>query len=420
MATASCGKSPAQPDDAETDPNASAVQNLPYHGDRDPSWIYNGLLPALKSPRIVASLKGHTVRVTGLLPSGWSKPLPFYAIQEPSDNGRARVTVVYPIATGNLSDFNPNGSPVRNGPGHYSYIQALPFVPYAGGSHPVQWGGFPYLEYHTGRGLAFHGPITHTPSEWFLKRGPVSHGCNRMQGEHVVELAHLLGIDMGRTWNASTSKRVDLSVDIINDYDVHGGQRVDVNYPVQAGVVRPTGAVRMFPTWDGRDYPRFVCEFRAGRALGPQHCDYKPSNTYNPVTGGAHRIGAIACPQGYSLESVGNSGGKFCSDGTNVWGPFTEAMISRCLSWGGGSQACRSNRWASALALAARGDGLCALGATFDPETGYCVEGENAFGPFPDELVDRCLDEGGGDAACRSARWERSFLLDILKNARRI
>lgn len=56
------------------------------------------------------------------------------------------------------------------------------------------FGGFPFLKY-TWQGHALHGPITGdaAKNEWGLRRGNVSHGCNRMEGEHSVEVAVLLG-----------------------------------------------------------------------------------------------------------------------------------------------------------------------------------------------------------------------------------
>ena len=65
------------------------------------------------------------------------------------------------------------------------------------------FGNFPFLLYTTA-GHALHGPITgdRTADLWGLRRGKVSHGCNRMEGEHVIELSVLLGCpargDQGR------------------------------------------------------------------------------------------------------------------------------------------------------------------------------------------------------------------------------
>jgi peptidoglycan-N-acetylglucosamine deacetylase len=125
-------------------------------------------------------------------------------------------------------------------------------------------------------------------------------------------------------------------------------------------------------------------------------------------------VGVIECPSGYSLLKVGSAGGQLCVNGTDAWGPFTEEMKAGCVAAGGGP-ACESDRWGQAFALSLRGTGLCARGASFDEETGYCTEGANAFGPFPKALVDKCLAAGGGEVACRSARWNRNFLKNILK-----
>lgn len=133
-----------------------------------------------------------------------------------------------------------------------------------------------------------------------------------------------------------------------------------------------------------------------------------------PVT-----LAPIECPAGYSRHDVGDAGGKVCGDGAtldqtqNILGPFTRAMTDKCVAWGGGAP-CHADRWAKAVALSARGTGACPAGASFDPETKYCAEGEDAFGPFPAPLVAKCVAAGGGDAACHSARWNRSFLAGLL------
>src|SRR5690606_3555134 len=107
-------------------------------------------------------------------------------------------------------------------------------------------------------GVAFHGPITSADGEWKLIRGPVSHGCNRMQGEHAVELAHLLGIDMTtKVWSGDTifrDRKIPVRV-LVGEPDTWEGQDVDVSYPARAGVRRPTENVKMFRTWRSQDFP---------------------------------------------------------------------------------------------------------------------------------------------------------------------
>lgn len=130
-------------------------------------------------------------------------------------------------------------------------------------------------------------------------------------------------------------------------------------------------------------------------------------------------VGAIECPNGYDLTPIGSAGGTICTNGTDVWGPFTEAMIKKCISWSAaGPQAeidCRSDRWAKSLAVNARGTALCPIGAEFDNLTGYCSEGDNAFGPFPAALVRQCTAAGGG-SACTKPRWSKKFLRSILEH----
>ena len=276
--SASCGPDSGP---ASDEPDSFDISELRWGSNSDSNkWIYNGMLPALIEPSIVVSLAGHTARVTGFLPNGYSGALPFYAT-EAMVSGRRQVTVVYPVATGATT----------NAPGMYPDIRGLPYVPYAPNSSGdyIPWGGFPFLEYNHRRGIAFHGPITHgvtaTGVEWLLKRGPVSHGCNRMQGEHVVELAHLLGLNMAVTHVAGEARSIRVNVNVIEGYDSVGGQSVDVNYPRVAGAVAPTGAVRMFRTWSSNDFPRWVCAYKSARPLDANHCAYEPAARLDPLTG---------------------------------------------------------------------------------------------------------------------------------------
>lgn len=231
-------------------------------------WIYGGMMPALEAPAITVSLKGHTLRITGQLPAGHSAPLPFYAERGEGN----QVSIVYPIATGATA----------KGPGLYPDIAAIPYVP---STSKAAWGGFPFLEYNHKRGLAMHGPITSADGEWQLIRGPVSHGCNRMQGEHVTELAHLLGIDMTVPHKIESIK-LPVTVNVIEPYDaLPSGALVDVDFVTHKNVVRPTGNVKMFRTWDSRDFPRWVCAYDKNRALGAAHCDYMDASVLDAQTG---------------------------------------------------------------------------------------------------------------------------------------
>gem|GEM_PF-1279773 len=240
----------------------------------DDHWFYSGPIPALKDAKVVASLAGNTAHVVGYLPAGASTTeiaeLPNVKIK--AEGGRTRLDIVYPIATAAPPKTNSR-------PGTYSFYGAKPYRPdgiaytVSQGNHFVPWGGFPFLGYNNG--IAFHGPITSQGAEasanlkvWYLRRGDVSSGCNRMMGEHVTELAHVLGINMRKVWTANqmyesptTAKTV-----VVADYDTLDGKFIDVDYATDVGVTRPgkvhgDSKVVMFGSWvasetpDGKDLP---------------------------------------------------------------------------------------------------------------------------------------------------------------------
>jgi hypothetical protein len=356
VASSSLLASCASTEDTQGTSDTSDLVDKEKSGAASQKWIYVGMLPKLDAPSITVSLKAHTARVTGLLPKGFAGQLPFYAVQSPDANGRTRVTVVYPVATGKV---DPSTGKAPAGPGKYARLYAVPFTPT---NEKAPWGGFPFMTYSPGRGLAFHGPITSVWDaelgewEWRLTRGPVSHGCQRMQGEHVVELANLLGIDMSKPHSAGESKVIDLPVTVSTDYDMFEGHLVDVDYPALASVVRPKGDVKMFPTWDSNDFPRWVCAYDAKRPLDAHHCDAAGPNTRDPLTGASIAVpppawigsacstdadcafsaggAAAACLKASAGASMG-----FCSIPCQGYCP-DKAGANRtfCASWNGGGR----------------------------------------------------------------------------------
>ncbi|MBX3258896.1 MAG: L,D-transpeptidase [Labilithrix sp.] len=240
-------------------------------------WVYNGTMPQLDQPSLTVSLTAHTARVTGFVPAGWNQPLPYYA-DTITEGGRTKVAVVYPIATG--SSVNSQGT-------SYSISRVSPWVPT---NSAATWGGFPFIPYN--RGIAFHGPITASDGEWKLIRGPVSHGCNRMQGEHVTELAHLIGVDMTTTVHrGDATTGLNVPVTVIRKPDVWNGKQVDVNYPAARGVTRPTGPdVKMFPSWSADQLAAFVCplnkrELNGSRTIPENYCARRYQNAFDPAIG---------------------------------------------------------------------------------------------------------------------------------------
>jgi hypothetical protein len=252
-------------------------------------WSYNGVLPELESPKLTVSLAGHTVHVQGLIPTSFKGALPFYVKTE-DVAGRKVLHVAYPIATVGVGGTTESGLPTRN-PEPFAYN-------ICGGDnfHATNsigsFGGFPFIQYvcnhkdFDGRirdGIAFHGPITAVTADgipyWSLLRGPVSHACNRMLGEHVLELAKLTGF--------SRSTKVKPPVTVIKDFDRFGGKKVDVDYPATKWT-RPAAAESVvFPIWqavklraDGTtelQFPKWACE--------ESRCAKLPPNAYDPATG---------------------------------------------------------------------------------------------------------------------------------------
>jgi hypothetical protein len=265
FAAAAC----AAPTDAPSEGTEGSEDDLVAKADEH--WFYNGTLPKLEGAKVTVSLKGHTARVSGLLPAGVTIGALPHVMTKP-EGARTRVDVVYPIATAMPGKSNSR-------PGAYEFQLARPYRPdgvaytIREGEHFVPWGGFPFIAYNGG--IAFHGPITSKDNlaagdlnVWYLRRGAVSGGCNRMMGEHVVELAHLVGINMRKVYEANRAYQdpSNAAVQVIADYDKYNGKYVDVDYPTDEGARRPKAVfpaneIAMFGSWiatempDGKDLP---------------------------------------------------------------------------------------------------------------------------------------------------------------------
>lgn len=293
---------------AEVDDQGASEDEIKKPGnDTTPPWLYEGPMPALEDVKLVTSITGHTLRVTGTLPAGFdAAKLPFYAVAAPSAGGRTKVTVVYPVATGGKKNGQWN-----NVPGHYDHLNVRPYRPRdAGQSGKENWGGFPFLNYHDDRRFAMHGPIDYSDAEdvdgngtkdedWRLVRGRISHGCQRMQGEHVLELTHMLGFDMRYPHstrengpdakNGVEGKYIAADLTVLPEPQLdkvpnpaRGGamEIVDVAYPKHETVAAlPAGqAVNTFKTWDANEMRAWAC------AVKPT--DNPNLNSRIPRTGG--------------------------------------------------------------------------------------------------------------------------------------
>lgn len=266
------------------------------------AYLYTGKLPQLKRTgqnkiHINISTKGLTTRVTGFLSEKVSS-LPAHVKKTGTVDaaGHEEVVIVYPVAIGkqlscwvtrDISNYQHKDCTAL----YRDKIVAYPFNPNGMQSGDEAWGGFPFLQYSS-RAHAFHGPISDTDFQkqkyWRLKRGPVSLGCSRMQGEHVVELSHLIGVPMRKpvkSYKENPITITGLDINVTEDYDRMPakwsnaelrGKYVDVNYPASPSesdknkpdrVPDPVLASRkfptktyVFPTWDAKTLPNQVCE----------------------------------------------------------------------------------------------------------------------------------------------------------------
>lgn len=260
---------------ASSDDGADSTDSDLKKGTTD-QWVYDGLVPHLENINITVSLSAHTARVTGDLPDGFDGDLPYYVETLDKDGGKKEATIVYPIATG--AEVNSQGS-------HYEINSISPWVPTD--AHAT-WGGFPFIPYN--HGIAFHGPITFEDGQWKLIRGPVSHGCNRMKGEHVTELANILGANMTTKVHTAQVTGLDVPVTVIHTTDTWNGMQVDVDYPALPQVKRPTGAnVKMFKAWSADQLQTYVCALNkadVSNGVIPQgYCSKHLTNTIDPLTG---------------------------------------------------------------------------------------------------------------------------------------
>lgn len=113
------------------------------------------------------------------------------------------------------------------------------------------------------------------------------------------------------------------------------------------------------------------------------------------------------CPNGFAYSQSD----RLCVTQTEAFGPFTRAMISLCIKYGGGEIACESQRWSRSFATRLRQSGDCPRGAEYDEQKAVCREGSEAYGPFKIKDVEYCLAQGGG-SVCETMRWHASFVTD--------
>ncbi|MCB8750787.1 polysaccharide deacetylase family protein [Planktothrix agardhii] len=119
-------------------------------------------------------------------------------------------------------------------------------------------------------------------------------------------------------------------------------------------------------------------------------------------------------PKPIKEKPVNSLGGYFYSNGENALGPFTQGMLQKCRDLDGGN-VCNTQEWPEPLFLKAYGNRRCPDGSRLNQILGYCVEGNQALGPFSQKLVAACKDADGGDA-CGSTRWSSDLLYKLIQD----
>jgi hypothetical protein len=153
-----------------------------------------------------------------------------------------------------------------------------------------------------------------------------------MQGEHVVELAQLMGFDMRNTWGANVRAGRRVTVQVIRDYDrLATGEAVDVDYPRSASARAPAGPTRVFPTWNADEMPRIVCaDNRASRPSNTRvpdgYCDYMPSNGRDLATG--NPIGPVLVDNGTAAFSASSSFARYTRSPVRVGSDYMAAEVA--------------------------------------------------------------------------------------------
>ena len=117
--------------------------------------------------------------------------------------------------------------------------------------------------------------------------------------------------------------------------------------------------------------------------------------------------GFYFCPARYSYDKINH----VCENKLNILGPFTDKMVNKCVSGGGGS-ACKGNYWYKSFGLKIRGKDFCPLGATFLKDIGYCVDSKGIYGPFLQTDVEKCYKVALRQT-CESMRWSSDLVQAI-------
>jgi hypothetical protein len=124
----------------------------------------------------------------------------------------------------------------------------------------------------------------------------------------------------------------------------------------------------------------------------------------------------LQCPSGYQVGYTLEKS-AYCTNGSEVLGPFPETLIQKCLERF--YEFCNQAKWPQREALSLRGNQICLRGTRLDTQSGFCMEEASLmapaqlYGPFTGNLLTKCRTYGGG-MACERMRWDREFTLKLM------
>jgi hypothetical protein len=97
---------------------------------------------------------------------------------------------------------------------------------------------------------------------------------------------------------------------------------------------------------------------------------------------------------------------RLCENEAIAVGPFPRKMVEECERRG--AAFCKDAYWTKTFAHDLRGTEYCPPGTTLDEALGVCTDGDLAYGPFSQAMIDFCRTHGGGPE-CFAMEWRKEW-----------
>ena len=99
---------------------------------------------------------------------------------------------------------------------------------------------------------------------------------------------------------------------------------------------------------------------------------------------------------------------KVCADESFAYGPFSEEILDRCV----GTENCDGRQIKLENIKAVKEDFFCPSGWSLDRDSNQCVQDQWVMGPFSEEMVNACV-ELTEDSSCHGDIWGLSVYLEL-------